>query len=51
LETKDVFLAGAITFNPPNSAEIGIVDTGFPAVEIGVAAPKVATVSVSIRII
>lgn len=50
-ETRDTFLAGAMIFNPPNSTEIGIVDTGFPAAEIGIAAPAVASVSISIRII
>lgn len=51
LETKDVFLLGASAFNPPASAEIGIVDTGFPLTEIGVAVPTVASVSISIQII
>lgn len=51
LETKDVFLLGASAFNPPASAEIGIVDTGFPAAEIGIAAPMVASVSISVQII
>lgn len=50
-ETKDVFLAGASTFNRATSAEIGVVDTGFPAAEIGIAAPAVASVSISIRIL
>lgn len=51
LETKDIFLAGVAVFNPPASAEIGIVDTGFPLTEIGVAMPTVASVSISIQII
>jgi len=50
-ETKDVFLAGVSAFNPPASAEIGIVDTGFPVAEIGIATPAVASVSISIQII
>lgn len=51
LETKDVFLAGTSIFNPAASAEIGIVDTGFLAAEIGIAAPAVASVSISVQII
>lgn len=51
LETKDVFLAGAAFFNPPASAEIGIVDTGFPPAEIGIAVPTVASVSISLQIV
>jgi hypothetical protein len=51
LETKDVFLAGGSVFNPPASAEIGIVATGSPAIEIGVAEPAVASVRISIQII
>lgn len=55
LETKDTFLAGAQKFNPPNSAEIGIVDTSFPLTEIGVipsnAPGTIASVSISISIV
>lgn len=51
LETKDIFLAGVAVFNPPASAEIGIVDTGFPLAEIGFAVPTVASVSISIQIV
>ena len=50
-ETKDVFLTGASAFNPAASAEIGLVDTGFPLAEIGISAPTVASVSISIQII
>jgi len=51
LETKDVFLAGASAFNPAASAEIGIVDTGFPDAGIGIAVPAVASVRISVQII
>ena len=50
-ETKDVFLAGVSVFNPAASAEIGIVDTGFPLAEIGIAMPTVASVRISVQII
>ena len=51
LETKDSFLAGVSAWNRATSAEIGIVDTGFPAAEIGIAVPTVASVSISVQII
>jgi hypothetical protein len=49
LETKDTFFGGGSVWNRVNSAEIGIIDTSSPDVEIGVAIPTVARVRVSIR--
>jgi hypothetical protein len=55
LETKDTFLAGAMIFNAPASAEIGIVDTSAPGTEIGVVSTTpdgtIALVSISVRIV
>lgn len=54
LETKDTFLAGAAVFNPPASAEIGIVVNVAFGTEIGVisaSAPgTIASVSISVRL-
>jgi|SRR5882672_64929 len=54
-ETKDALLASVSVFNRPNSAEIGIIDTSFPAAEIGVSPTfgggPIASVSISISII
>jgi hypothetical protein len=55
LETKDVFLGGIAIFNPPASAEIGVVDTTFFAAEIGLIQTtpggSIASVQISISII
>lgn len=49
LETKDTFLGGALSWNRVVAAEIGVIDTSSPDVEIGIAIPTVAGVRVSIR--
>lgn len=55
LETKDVFLGGAQSWNRAASAEIGILDTSYLAAEIGLvqqgASGTIASVAISISVI
>lgn len=53
LETKDVFLAGAMIFNRPSNTEIGVINTTPQPAEIAVypAAPTPGTITVRISIV
>lgn len=53
LETKDTFLGGAVLFNRPTDAEIGVVNTTPQPAEIGIsaAAPAAGVITVRISII
>jgi hypothetical protein len=53
LETKDTFLAGAMLWNRPTNAEIGVINTTPQPAEIGLyqTAPTAGTITVRISII
>lgn len=52
IETKDIFLAGAVDFNRVISGEVGVIEASFTGAQIGVSkVPAITSARVSISII